>query len=149
MNLPAKPCRSAVVKLFLSSLKHSLSRRASSLDIPWETSSFSKALLVLRTLHPRVEYIQKRLMLISAKLGVDFTRALTSEAALILFKSYCEERQTRGYSFSSSSFSPVLFPSFSRILFSISSPKASCALSLCLPVPADLSMSPMLVKVRM
>ncbi len=148
-KLTVTPRRSMLVMLFFSSLKHALNRFASSFDIPCETSCFSKALLAFRTLHPRVKYIQKRLMPIRARCGVALNNVLTIDGTLISTSSQQRKRRGKDYSFSSSPLSLLRFSSFSRMLLSISSPMPSPLLSPCLPPPTPLSMSPMLVKVRM
>jgi hypothetical protein len=77
------PCLSMAVMLFLRSSKHALSRFASSLDMPCCMSCFSKAFLALRTLRPRVRYIQSRLRVISTKCGKDFITVVNIETTLI------------------------------------------------------------------
>ena len=142
--------RSMLVTLFFSSSKHALNRLASSVDMPSEISCFSKALRVFRTLNPRVKYIQKRLRLIMVKRGAALIKVLIITAKLISINSQHKKRRRKDYSFSSSCRLSLLFvSSFSRMLLSISSPMSSPVLSPCFPVPALLSMSPMLVNVCM
>jgi len=80
--------------VFFSSSKVALKRLASSFDMPVRVSSFSKALLALRTCHPKVMYIQPRLRVSRIKLGPDLNRASKiSETSLNLSLRQTEKRE--------------------------------------------------------